>query len=616
MKKLIFRAPVQTASGYGVYARQILKMLVDTGKFDITVMSVPWGVTPLIYREDGFWKTIRDLAGKFNPQKPEEYDLSVQVTIPNEFHKMAPVNIGFTAGIEVDRVAPEWIKACNDNMDLVVVPSYHSARVFTTTIYTDEKDGSQVKIKTPIYTLPAWIDTRFFNPDPLPAEHQHMQFETKSNFLAVGLGFDKGDGLDRKNFSTLVKWFCEQFAGNEDVGLVLKVSMVNNSPVDFNFVKHRIDTIKAATRCGPYPKITLLHGRMSEGELAALYKNPSIKAYVSLAHGEGFGLPIAEAAACGLPVIATDWSGHLDFLEIGGKKKFVPLDFKLAPIDPQNVWVGVMPAGSQWAFPSEEDTKRKLTKVLISPDRPRQWAAELATHITKTYTQENLQQDFLSRLDFFLAKEPVAMARHALYQPKPSSKTLDTVTLVAVSTNNVEKTLKALKKTQEQIAFAKVKFFTDRDSIEGLPDDIELVKVPTFTSVNEHDDWFMKELPKHIDTPHYLSVQWDGYVLNGSAWEDSWLQYDYIGAPWFWNGKVGNGAMCLRSKKFGDELTQSQYVGTNGWDFMICGEYREKLELAGLKFAPYDVARKFSVENEPYRNEFGWHGKSPFCGEE
>jgi glycosyltransferase involved in cell wall biosynthesis len=110
--------------------------------------------------------------------------------------------------------------------------------------------------------------------------------------------------------------------------------MVNNSNVDFKNVKNRIQFIKAQTGCGQFPKITLIHGRLSDLELATLYKNDKVKAFITLTHGEGYGLPIIEAAACGLPVIATNWSGHLDFLKVGGKNKFIPLDYKLEPIPP------------------------------------------------------------------------------------------------------------------------------------------------------------------------------------------------------------------------------------------------------------------------------------------
>src|SRR5512141_1821019 len=144
MKKLIFRGPVQTASGYGVHARMLLKALDESGKFDITVMSVPWGATPLIYDEtQPFNKRIRELAGKFNPQAPMDYDVSVQVTIPNEFMQLGRKNVCVTAGIETNRVSPLWQQKANEVADVLVVPSVHSARSFTQGIYGGDKGPQQ-----------------------------------------------------------------------------------------------------------------------------------------------------------------------------------------------------------------------------------------------------------------------------------------------------------------------------------------------------------------------------------------------------------------------------------------------------------------------------------------
>lgn len=389
MKRIIFRAPVMTASGYGVHSRMLLRALVEADKYDITVMSVPWGATPLIYTSDPFLEKVKELSAKFNPQSPGQFDLSVQVTIPNEFQRMATRNIGITAGIEVDRVSPAWIKKVNEDVDVLVVPSKHSADSFHRT----------EQVNKPVLILPEWVDTSVFNVDPIPDGQAIIDFPAPFNFLAVGLGFDKPDGEDRKNFTSLVKWFCEQFRGREDVGLVLKASMVNCSPPDFHAVRNRIEQIKASTGCGQFPRVHLIHGRLSDRELAALYKNPRIKALVSLTHGEGFGLPIIEAAACGLPVVATDWSGHLDFLRIDGKNRFVPVGYELKDIPGSMHWQGVMEPGTKWAWPLENDAKMKMAKVVASYGKPKEWAGELAGHIVKYFSPSNFGQAFVSLID-------------------------------------------------------------------------------------------------------------------------------------------------------------------------------------------------------------------------
>ena len=221
--------------------------------------------------------------------------------------------------------------------------------------------------------VPEGVDTAVFKPLFTSSGLLDELKVPNKNFVFCGLGLDKPEGRDRKNVTRLVEWFCKAFAGNPNVGLV---------------TRKRISDIKEGTGCGEYPKIFLLHGRMTEAEMAAVYNDPRVVAAVSLTHGEGFGLPLIEAAACGVPVMATDWSGHLDFLSKDGKKLFVPVEADLQEIYPECVWPGVMNPGSRWAVPKESDAITKMQKLVMSSDTPRKWAEELQEHIHKTYSLE------------------------------------------------------------------------------------------------------------------------------------------------------------------------------------------------------------------------------------
>lgn len=618
MKKIIFRAPVQTASGYGVYARSILRALDKSGKFDITVMSVPWGATPLVYDNTPEMNRISELAKKFNPNgfSPDQYDASVQVTIPNEFTKLGKKNICVTAGIEVDKVAPLWHTRCNDVADVVVVPSAHAARSFTEAIY-NSPDGAQLLLKKPLYIAPISFNEKIFNTIPQDPDPRY-NFPAPFNFVAVGLGLDRNEGSERKNFFQLIRWFCEQFRGSQDVGLVLKLSMVNNSALDRINVLNRVHQIKAQTGCGQFPRIHLIHGRLSDEELAALYKTPNVKAYITLTHGEGYGLPILEAAACGLPVIATDWSGHLDFLTKDGKKLFVPVSAELKDILPETHWKDVYEPGTKWAFPIESDTKMKMAKVVVSYDKPKQWAEELAEHISKTFTDEALMPEFVSDMEKLINDEKVCLTKNLLVKNVKVDKTLP-VTLVAAAGVKIPETVAALKNSNEQIKFESVKFFTPQGFMTGAfslldTTGVEVIPVASpMASVADYDNFVLKEMHKHVNTSHILMTQWDGYVLNGSAWDDEFMKYDFVGAPWFWNNVVGNAGFCLMSKKLLEELSHEEYEA-HPLDTNICMKYRQQLEMKGFKFAPPDLASKFSVENGPHTGQFGWHGKNPNYG--
>lgn len=408
MKSLIFSGPVLTASGYGEHARQILRALVRSNLYDISVESLKWGFTPFISSSEEELSLFKDLVKKFEQERKtgKKYDVSVQVTIPNEFRKLARINVGVTAGIEVDRVSPKWIQAANDNVDLVVVPSLHSARTFSEITYKNES-GQELRLNKPVIVAPEGFDSTLFNLSREGVEDK-FNFPSEFNFLSVGLGFDKAFGEDRKNISGLVKDFCEAFKDDERVGLVLKVSLVNNSLLDFETVKNRISQVKQAAGCKEFPRIHLLHGRMTRKELSELYKNPKIKAFVTTTHGEGFGLPILEAAACGLPVLATNWSGHMDFLHNAeGKKRFIPFDYDLKEVPQSAVWDGVIEKGTRWAYVKSDDVKTKLKKFFLSPDKPTEWARELAASIAPL-DEKNISSSFVNELSSWLQAQAIA----------------------------------------------------------------------------------------------------------------------------------------------------------------------------------------------------------------
>ncbi len=134
------------------------------------------------------------------------------------------------------------------------------------------------------------------------------------------------------------------------------------------------------------------------------------------------------------------------------------------------------------------------------------------------------------------------------------------------------------------------------------------------------------ELATHFQTEFVLTVHEDGIVLNPSAWTDDFFNYDYLGAPWA-DRVVGNGGFCLRSKKLcewaHDNLLEEYNAKYAKWagknclyhaDYFICRTMKDKIQKAGFKFAPFEVARKFSVEHDPYSGQLGAHHEIKICG--
>lgn len=414
--KMLFRGPVLTASGYGVHARQLLRAVLESGDYDVSVEPTRWGDTPfLVGDSDPLIQRAISLAEKREAERQVnmQYDISVQVSIPNEFQRLAKINVGVTAGIEVDRVSPEWIDKVNKNVDLLVVPSVHSGDTFANVHYQDQ-NGNMLRLSKPMALVPEGVDASVFNTEPCDDLVGLDLVDTRFNFLTVGLGLDKPFGEDRKNISSLVRWFLERFRDDREVGLILKVGIVGTSLVDHDVVVRRLRDIRASLQVGEFPRIHLVHGRLTDVQLASLYKNPKVKAYITTTHGEGFGLPVIEAAACGLPVLATDWSGHLDFLKIDGKKRFIPLEYDLVEIPRSSVWNGVMEQGSKWANVREVDVKQKMKKIVLSYDTPKAWAEELAKHVAGTYSLERISEYFTSTLRSFLSEQPATQGPRSM----------------------------------------------------------------------------------------------------------------------------------------------------------------------------------------------------------
>ena len=110
-----------------------------------------------------------------------------------------------------------------------------------------------------------------------------------------------------------------------------------------------------------------------------------MKALISLTRGEGFGLPLLEASACGLPVVATNWSAHLDFLKLG---KFIPIKYNLVEIGQTRVDERIFLKGFKWANPDERDFKSKIVKLRNKYTLPEQWAKDLSVKIKSTFSSK------------------------------------------------------------------------------------------------------------------------------------------------------------------------------------------------------------------------------------
>jgi len=406
MIKVYLRGPLLTQSGYGHHARTVYRALKSrTDLFDIYLQPIPWGATSWLWRDDEERKEFDEILNKTiaHINAGGQFDMSLQVTIPNEWEKLAPINIGITAGMETDKISPQWIEK-SFLMDKILTISEHTKESFINTVYdaTNKETGEEVKIKcnTPVDYVSYPVKT--YEPSELD-----LNLTTSFNFLTVA------QLSPRKNADQLVRCFVETFKDNEDVGLIIKGNMAKNSLIDRQNTLLGFQNLLAKygdRKC----KIYLLHGHLDDHQMASLYTNSKIKAFVTATHGEGFGLPIFESAYYGLPVIATDWSGHLDFLykpqkqkngKVKKKHMFSRISYTIQQIGQESVWPGVLNADAKWAYPEEGSIKMNLQEIYKDHGRFKKRAKDLQKWVCEEFNEEKQNAEYVEHFKEFFAQQ-------------------------------------------------------------------------------------------------------------------------------------------------------------------------------------------------------------------
>jgi len=405
---LVFCGPVATMSGYGCHARDLLLSLFEMDKFNIKVISINWGETPMnaLNPEIPDHKKILDAI---IPGLQSQPDIWVQCTIPNEFQPVGKYNVGITAGVETDLCSGEWIEGCN-RMNLVIVPSKHAKEVFLNTKY-EKKDKAtnqsigNVEVTVPIEVLHEGVRLDVYGKN---LQQEQTIVETLNNvkeefcYLFVGHWL-KGDfGQDRKDISGLIYTFLETFGDTENPpALLLKASSGGFSITDRARTMEKIDLIKKMSKKKNLPNIYLLHGDLTDSEMNTLYNHEKVKALVSFTKGEGYGRPIAEFIMSGKPVIVSGWSGHVDFVN---PAFHTYLDGKLTEIHQSAVWEGILNKGSNWFTVNYQSAAETLQKVYSKYKSFLAESKKSVKQMEDKFSYDAMREKFSTMLDSYLPK--------------------------------------------------------------------------------------------------------------------------------------------------------------------------------------------------------------------
>ncbi len=388
-KTLLFRGPVKTRSGYGAHSRDLLQALYEMDLFDIKIDSCGWGVTPLTALENNnsFHKWIEENIITSLSETPDIY---VQVTVPNEFQRVGKYNIGITAGIETTVAPKDWIDGCN-KMDKVITTSVFSRDVLVSTVYNENEKNTgklikQYKIEKPINVLFEGVDLNVYN-----NTYKGIDLDIKEDFAFLFVGhWLKGDlGQDRKDVGMLIKCFATAFSGSENKpALVLKTSSATFSVKERESFRKRIEDLVKDIK-NP-PSIYLLFGDLTNEEMNEVYNHPKIKSMVTLTKGEGFGRPLLEFTMTGKPIIASNWSGHKDFLPMN---KAIMIGGKLTEVHESAVDTFVL-KDSKWFTANYNEAVEVFKLVHKDYEKFLERSESLRLENTEKFSMEAMREEF------------------------------------------------------------------------------------------------------------------------------------------------------------------------------------------------------------------------------
>lgn len=379
----VYISPISSRSGYGDCAREFGEFLLERHGTDISFMSTRWGDSGLseLDTKSEFNQRIRD---RLITQPTGDVDVLYQMSLPNEFNPLGRVNVGLTAGLEFLGWSDEFIKGCN-RMDKIIVPSQFTKDAMLNTEYNSTKCTTNVDV------VFEGVGDLYTNSSETEISDIHSDISDISEsflFLAMGIWTPNND---RKNILTTVKAFQRSFTTNEDVALVLKINGPKYNTSDIGNILNEIETVNNAYK---NPKsVYIVYGNLTPTEICGLYKHPKIKCMVSLTHGEGFGRPLLEASVTGLPIIASKWSGHLDFLP----KKFCQLvPGKINTISEPNPY---KTNKSLWFYPDESIASKFMVDCVERYDIFKKRASQLATENLKKYNKVEMFKLYESALN-------------------------------------------------------------------------------------------------------------------------------------------------------------------------------------------------------------------------
>ena len=376
---VIWSAPLRDATGYADEARNFVFALDGVGTA-LRADPIHWSN----------WQT------SLSDAEAETLDRLEATSVADPYIRMehiTPLNfvrdprakatIGRTM-FETDGLPADWVAKCNE-LDEIWVPTDFNVRTFSAAGVHPEKLRK---------VLPA------FNTDLYRRDLEPLQLGLDGRFLFLSVF----DWIPRKGWDVLLRAYLEEFGADEGVTLVLKAYAADGATGKEQLLARLRTYVEETLGYGnaPVAQIHVVVATFDEEQMSGLYR--AADAYVMATRGEGWGRPMMEAMAAGLPTIATGWGGNTEFMDPSNSYL---IDFELEPI-PHDVVAGApWFAGQRWAEPSVAHLRQLMRHVFEHRSEARDTGQRARADVLRRFNRHVIGNQVAAELDRLLKPTPV-----------------------------------------------------------------------------------------------------------------------------------------------------------------------------------------------------------------